>query len=194
MPAHGCALDQQVDGLRPDKPGDALDARCRFPDASSTTAEEHYTLTPGHIHAWPVHPDDRKVGHDFAFYVECELPQAMQASPHQVRELTLALTMQAGTLHTDTVKGKGENITMMVGKSDIPVAVTPPMTERSEFAVCLSPLTYSLQGAPLWSMLEWRLYMADIGVERVNWYGREASLEKFVTEYKRLKGSKDTFM
>lgn len=35
--------------------------------------------------------------------------------------------------------------------------------------------------------------MADIGIERVSWYGRDASLGKVVDLYKKHKGGKDTY-
>jgi hypothetical protein len=123
--------------------------------------------------------------------------------------------MEVGLLDTPTLKGMRENITVIVGNEDIPLQLYKPPAKRSEFAVCLSALTYKLEDAPIWQLLEWRMYMRDIGVDkfvlpccvwnsgistdpfssfrRVDWYGREGSFGKFVDMYTRAKGGQDTF-
>jgi hypothetical protein len=101
--------------------------------------------------------------------------------------------MQAGIMHVEAVDGKVEKTPIIVGNGNIPAVVSRPDTEHAEFAVCVSPLSYRADNAPLVQLLEWRQYMADIGVERVSWYGREASLGKVVDLYKRHKGGKDTY-
>jgi hypothetical protein len=47
---------------------------------------------------------------------------------------------------------------------------------------------------PLRRLLEWRVHMANLGVERVNWYARDDRLKRFVEGYKQVKGSKDLFL
>ena len=92
----------------------------------------------------------------------------MQNRAHQVRDVTLEILLGAGTLtvaaHKDYLKDA--NTTLFIGKSGIELSITPPMPEYSEFAVCLSPLTYDDTAIPLWRLLEWRIYLADIGIER----------------------------
>lgn len=154
---------------------------------------ERYILTTGRVHAMPTHPKDRHTGHHFAFIVDCPLPTAAQSEPSRISEFHLAVTMQAGSMRVDTVDGKSEETPIIVGNGDIPVTVTRSGQQHAEFTVCLSPLSYRADNAPLVQLMEWRQYMADIGVDRVSWYGREASLGKIVDLYKRHTGAQDTY-
>lgn len=147
---------------------------CRFPnhdtplDVGRTGGiyRTPYLTTPGVLHTHQTHPGDRKIGHDFVFFIDCELPPSLQQHPEKLGDVTLSVAMEVGILDTPTLKGMRENITVIVGNDDIPLKLYQPAAERSEFAVCLSALTYTLENAPLWHLLEWRMYMQDIGVDR----------------------------
>lgn len=169
-----CSCFFQIDGLRPDIPADFMSTMCKFPNPAPLSTNERtagvyrpaYLTSPGILHTHQTHPDDRKIGHDFVFFIDCELPQQLQSQPEQVHDVSLAVTMEVGILDTPTLKGMRENITVIVGNDDIPLQLYQPPKQRSEFAVCLSALTYSLEDAPLWHLLEWRMYMRDIGVDK----------------------------
>lgn len=147
----------------------------------------------GRIHPFDLHPGDRTTGHGFVFYVDCQVPLALQATPHSVGEVSMAFTMDLGNLRVPTLPNYEQSITLRVGNADVPIQLTPPMEEKSEFAICLSPLTWSWEDIPLWQLIEWRLHYSKLGVERVNWYGRDPGLKRFVDLYKEKQDSKDTF-
>lgn len=183
-----------------------MSARCTFGDAAPITAR---------IHPFDLHPGDRTTGHGFVFYVDCQLPDSLQATPHNIGEVSLAYVMDMGILTTPTLPEYQQALLLRVGNTEVPIELTPPMKEKSEFAICLSPLTWSWEDIPLWQLIEWRMHYAKLGVERwvtprvmfhirhnkkltascrVNWYGRDLALKRFVDLYKEKQGSKDTFM
>lgn len=120
----------------------------------------------GRIHPFDLHPGDRTTGHGFVFYVDCQVPLALQATPHSVGEVSMAFTMDLGNLRVPTLPNYEQSITLRVGNTDVPIQLTPPMEEKSEFAICLSPLTWSWEDIPLWQLIEWRLHYSKLGVER----------------------------
>jgi hypothetical protein len=78
--------------------------------------------------------------------------------------------------------------------TDLPVAVQKPTKDKVSMAVCLSPTFYDNEGEmPLRKWVEWREHMRNLGVERVNWYGRSEDMGVFVNSYNKLQGMKDVF-
>jgi hypothetical protein len=134
-----------------------MKAACTFGD---------YPAVPARIHPFELHPGDRTTGHGFVFYVDCQLPDSLQSTPHDLPEITLSLEMEMGTLTTPTLPDFQVPLLFKIGTKNVPLELTPPMKEKTEFAVCLSPLTYTWQDLPLWNLIEWRIHYAKLGVER----------------------------
>jgi hypothetical protein len=161
---------------------------------SATCTFEQHEPVAARIHPFELHPGDRFTGHGFVFYVDCQLPEPLQATPHNTGPISLAYVMDMGILTVPTLPEYEQPLLLRVGNMDVPIKLTPPMEEKSEFAVCLSPLTWTWEDIPLWQLIEWRMHYAKLGIERVNWYGRNAGMKRFVDLYKEQQGSKDTFM
>lgn len=134
-----------------------MSAACNFGDHDPVTAR---------IHPFDLHPGDRTTGHGFVFYVDCQLPEPLQSTPHDIGEVSMALVMGMGILTVPTLPEYQQPILLRVGNADVPIKLTPPMAEKSEFAICLSPLTWSWEDIPLWQLAEWRLHYSKLGVER----------------------------
>lgn len=208
----------QIDGLRPVNPGKYMSATCTFPGG--------YPPRRARIHPFDLHPGDRATGHGFVFYVDCQIPDALQdtKSATAIKEgVTMSFEMNMGTLITPTLHDFQRNLSFIIGNENVPLSITPPMEEKVEFAVCLSPLTFGWQDVPLWSLIEWRMHSAKLGIDRcvvskdlphshtmerhlyhtihrllgnhrVNWYGRDPTLKRFVDMYQEKQGGKDTFL
>lgn len=164
IPAHSCKITltctyncYQINGLRPVNPEKYMSATCTFGQYEAVTAR---------IHPFDLHPGDRTTGHGFVFYVDCQLPEPLQATPHNIGEVSLAYVMDIGILTVPTLPEYHQPIRLRVGNMEVPLELTPPMVEKSEFAVCLSPLTWSWEDIPLWQLVEWRMHYAKLGVER----------------------------
>lgn len=153
---------QMIDGLRPVNPGKYMSAACSF----GADDEMEASIVNGRIHPFDLHPGDRSTGHGFVFYVDCQLPDNLQETPHDLPEITLAFVMDMGKFHVPTLPDFEQPLRMRVGNTDVPIEITPPMKEKSEFAVCLSPLTFTWQDIPIWQLIEWRMHYAKLGVER----------------------------
>lgn len=137
-----------------------MSAACGFGDG------EEYETVPARIHPFDLHPGDRTTGHGFVFYVDCQLPDKLQETPHKLPEITLAFVMDMGAFNVPTLPDYKQPLRLRVGNTEVPIELTPPMKEKSEFAVCLSPLTWTWQDIPLWQLIEWRMHYAKLGVER----------------------------
>ena len=183
--------------MRPKNVKQYLQAECRYRDPLQRANDAaSWLTTTAVIHEYGTHPGDRTVGHSFPFYVECELPKTLQdeADAKAVREIKIDLVFAGGQVEVETIGSQHLNVTIIAHKKDLHVDVTLPMPVRSEFAVCLSPMWFDNGELPLWRLLEWRQHMANIGIERVNWYGRDRKFRDFVEGYRNLQGSKDLFL
>lgn len=99
-----------------------------------------------------------------------------------------------GQVEVENIEGTARNVSIVAQKRDLTVEITPPMPEKSELTVCLSPMYFDDEKLPLRRLLEWRQHMANLGVERVNWYARDDRLKQLVEGYRQVKGSKDLFL
>jgi len=183
------------DAARPDYPSRALDVMCHFPEFPSQQEDsllEVYDVK-ARVHPYPIHPGDRAQGHNFQFFVDCEIPEHMQDRADELADVRIDVALAAGELERQDEAGNKVNSTMIISTSDVRLNITRPM-EKVEFAVCLSPMDFEEGEIPLWQMLEWRTSLADLGVERVNWHYRGGFFEKFVATYNRIRETKDIFI
>lgn len=128
----------------------------------------------GIIHGDVTYPEDRFIGHSFPFTVDCQLPEQMQEDPEALGPVTLDIAFTVGRVEVDGWKTP-HNATFSVSANDLPVHITPPKAAFSEFAVCVSPLTYIGKPLPLMRLLEWRTYLAEIGINRCVLDGRSST-------------------
>lgn len=170
----------QIDGVRPDIPTKAIEATCTFFDeipgnsssASKATSSKRAKLTfyevKGKVHSYPNHPGDRYIGHSFAFWVDCQLPEHLQDRKDDLGRITMDVAFNAGTLTVPTHKDYLDeaNRSLILTATALNLTVTPPKSPHVELAVCVTPTAYGLEPLPLHRLLEWRLYLADVGVER----------------------------
>lgn len=143
---------------------------CSFPQSQMESdvklGDKQIFTHKARVHPYPIHPGDRYTGHNFQFFVDCQLPDDLQAIPHDVTDVALDISIAAGQLQTIDSQGVPSNTTLHFSTNDLKLNITRPKSEFSEFAVCLSPLLYDEQRIPLWKLVEWRLSMADLGIER----------------------------
>lgn len=171
---------------------DFVNAECIFHDPFARNANETLIRMPTRIHTWGLHPGeqnigspqckpllsaktslaavhiagDRYTGHSFPFQVECQVPPELLHIVHEIRHIKMDIRFDGGGVHVDTFPNEAENTTVVAIKKNLPVTITPPMNERSEFAVCVSPINFEMDEVTIWKLLEWRQHMLNIGVER----------------------------
>ena len=168
---------------------------CKFqPKKAGHARADREIVVAALIKAHGTHPGDRSVGHSFPFYAECEVPSELAVLPEDIRQISMDVIFLGGQVEVETIEGTARNVSIVAQKRDLTVEITPPMPEKSELAVCLSPMYFDDEKLPLRRLLEWRQHMANLGVERVNWYARDDRLKQLVEGYRQVKGSKDLFM
>lgn len=180
--------------MRPKETSKHLQIDCKFQHKKSGSGRARQTIVPANVRVHGTHPGDRSVGHSFPFFVECEVPEELAASAQEIRQIALDVVFIGGRVELETIGSTRKNVTIVAQKRDLTVEITPPMPEKSELAVCLSPIYLTEDKLPLRRLLEWRQHLANMGVERVNWYARDERLKAFVDGYKEVKGSKDLFL
>lgn len=155
---------------------------------------------------------DRGVDQDTLVWIECDatplfrahhglsdaLPatfDAQQVAAMSSVTMDFAFEHKLGTgadLETSTSGPIRDPLILWYTAADVRTDIHQPEVKVRQ-AACLSPAFYEEGEMPLLRWLEWREHMRRIGTERVNWYGRERGMGKFVDAYNRLAGTKDIF-
>lgn len=209
VPTHPLTPARQINGVRPEL--NAVKAWCKpAPSDSDGSQVDDLAIHSSKAEVKVLWTDyrDRGIDQDTMLWLECDatplLRRKFNASTALPRDaftredvdkltdfqLDFAFEHDLGEVSTSTSGQVPLNLFYMA--TDIDVAVHKPLP-RVKISACLSPAFYEPGQMPLLRWLEWREHMRRIGTERVNWYGRDKEMARFVQAYNRLTDAQDIF-